>query len=178
MLFRQSIPIAARREILFRLTNAGGGIVTGQTFSGSEIQVRKAGGSLANAANSVSVTEIGATGLYVYPASVGELDTPGSLLLRVNKTGAILFYEEHLVTPGFFGSVIAGTLTATAFSTDRTDATSHWKDALVTMLTGALAGQVKKIGAFANAAGLITLGTGLTFTTAPAATDVFELVTS
>lgn len=177
MPFRQSHPTAARREILFRLSTAGGAAVSGQTFSGSEIQIRKAGGSLANAGNQGAVVELGSTGLYVYTATVAEIDTPGLWLLRVNKAGALLFEETDFVEPALWGTVVTGTLSETAFTSDRTEADNVWRDALVRFETGALANQVKPVGSFANSGGLFTLSNGRAFTGAPSNGDFFEILT-
>lgn len=170
----QSIPIASRRELLFRLSTAGGGPVTGQTFSGSEIQIRKAGGALVNFAG--STVEIGATALYVYTYAVGEIDTPGMLLYRVNKSGAILVEGTDEVAPAVFGTVGTEPRSASAFASNLSQANDFWKDALAKFLTGQLAGQVKKIGAFANTLGIVTLATGLAFTGAPSAGDHFQII--
>jgi hypothetical protein len=176
MAYKQSIPIATRREHLFRLATAGGGVLTGQTFSGSEIQVRKAGGSYANAAGIGSCPELGTTGVYVLTLSTGELDTPGRLIIRANKAGALVWEYIDEVDPAIFGTAATGSLGASAFTSSLTNANDVWRDALIKFHTGGLAGQVKKVGAFANASGLITLASGLAFTAAPANGDVFEIL--
>ena len=177
MLYLQSQPTSTLREIIFRLST-GAGVLTGQTFSGSEVQLRKAGGSLANANTTqiAAIAELGSTGVYVYTATAAELDTPGALLLRVNKSGANIWEEVHQVDRAVFGTAATGSLSASAFTTSLTNANDFWKDALVLFHTGSLAGQVKKIGAFANTGGLITLATGLAFTAAPANGDVFQIL--
>lgn len=170
----QSIPIASRRETLFRLSTAGGSGVTGQTFSGSEIQVCKAGAtSLVDFAGSVA--EIG-NGLYKYTFTTGEIDTPGILTVRINKSGAIVVEYPEEVLQAVFGTAATGTLTTTAFSSSRTEANNVWRDALVRFETGALAGQVKKIGSFSNTGGIFTLASGLAFTAAPSNGDVFRVL--
>lgn len=73
-------------------------------------------------------------------------------------------------------AVIAGTLTATAFSTNRTEtATDHWKGAFAAFVTGALAGQVRKCTAYNGGAGKIWTFTD-PFTAAPAAGDYFYII--
>jgi len=175
-MYLQSIPITTRREHLFRLATSGGGVLSGQTFSGSEIQVRKAGGSYANAANSGSVSELGSTGVYVLGLSTGELDTPGALAIRVNKSGALVWEYIDEVVPAQFGTAATGTLTASSFTTSLTNGNNVWIDALIRFHTGALAGQVKKIGAYLNSGGLVTLVTDLAFSAAPANGDVFQIL--
>ncbi len=180
MLYLQSQPVANLREIIFRLST-GSGVLSGQTFSGSEIQVRKAGGSLTNAASSGSVTELGSTGVYVYPATTGELDTPGALLLRVNKSGALVWEEVHQIDSAIFATAVTGTLSATAFTTNLASSTNDfYKDALIKFVSGSLAGQVKKIGAYNGTSKLITLatidGVQQSFTAAPANADAFRVL--
>lgn len=74
------------------------------------------------------------------------------------------------------GTVVAdGSNTASTFKTDLTEsATDHWKDALVTFLTGSLAGQVKKVSAFTPGTDFITMASA--FTGAPSASDRFVMV--
>jgi hypothetical protein len=163
--------------MVFRLST-GSGVLSGQTFSGAEIQLRKAGGALANAAGSGSVTELGSTGVYVYPATAAELDTPGLLLLRVNKSGALVWEEVHQIERAVLGSAVTGTLTTSTFTTDLASAVDdYYKDALVIFRTGNLANQYKRIGGYTGSTKLITLATGKAFTAAPANGDVFEILT-
>ena len=176
-MFLQSNPIANERKLYFKAINTAaptGPGVTGITFSGSEIQISKAGGALANFAGSVA--EIGTTGNYCLTLTAGEIDTPGPLLIRINDAAAQLLEVVDEVVPAVFGTAATGTLTAAAFTTSKTEANSFWVDALILFRTGSLAGQVKKIGAFANSGGLVTLATGLAFTAAPANGDVFQIL--
>lgn len=78
--------------------------------------------------------------------------------------------------PVYYGTVVAdGSNTASTFKTDLTEsATDHWKDALVTFLTGSLAGQVKKVSAFTPGTDFITMASA--FTGAPSASDRFVMV--
>lgn len=79
---------AAYRRIPFVMLDSNGNAVTDLSFSGSDITVRKNGGSVANAAGTVTEME---DGMYYYQATTGELDTEGFLIVRVVKTGAITF---------------------------------------------------------------------------------------
>ncbi len=76
----------------------------------------------------------------------------------------------------YYGTVVAdGGNTASTFKTDLTESsTDHWKDALIVFLTGTLAGQVKKVGAFNPTTDFITMVTA--YTAAPTAADRFMLV--
>ena len=81
-----------------------------------------------------------------------------------------------ILPPVYYGSVVAdGGNTSTTFKTDLTEvSTDHWKDALLVFVTGSLAGQVKKIGAFNPTTDFVTTATA--YTAAPAASDRFMLV--
>lgn len=78
--------------------------------------------------------------------------------------------------PVYYGAVVTdGGNTASAFKTDLTEsATDHWKDALLTFLTGTLAGQVKKVSAFNPTTDFVTLSSA--FTAAPSSGDRFVVV--
>lgn len=78
--------------------------------------------------------------------------------------------------PVYYGSVVAdGSNAAGTFKTDLTEsATDHWKDALLVFITGALAGQVKKVSAFNPTTDFVTLSSA--FTGAPATSDRFLVV--
>jgi hypothetical protein len=174
-MFLQSNPIAAERQIFFRLATSVGGVLPAQTFSGAEIQICKAGGNWANFGGSVAEPTT-ANGVYRYQFTTGEIDTPGPIAIRINKAGALEVVQVDEVWPAVFGTAATGTLTAAAFTSSKTEANDFWNDALVLFRTGSLAGQVKKIGDFANSGGLITLATGLAFTAAPANGDVFQIL--
>lgn len=81
-----------------------------------------------------------------------------------------------LSPPVYYGTVVAdGSNTSGTFKTDLTEATTdHWKDALLVFLTGSLAGQVKKVGAFNPTTDFVTTVTS--YTGAPSASDRFMLV--
>jgi hypothetical protein len=66
--------------------------------------------------------------------------------------------------------------TASVFGTSLTHADNVWIDALILFTSGNLAGQVKEIGDFANASGVITLTSGQAFTEAPADNDTFTII--
>jgi hypothetical protein len=69
-----------------------------------------------------------------------------------------------------------GNNTASSFYTDLPGADNFWIDALILITSGALAGQVKKIGDFADANGVVTLATGEAFTGIPADGVTFAII--
>lgn len=75
---------ALRRQffVLYDLTQA---LQTGQTITGSEVQVSKNGAAFSNGAG--TVVEISG-GAYYYEATAGEVDTEGWLLLKIVNTGS------------------------------------------------------------------------------------------
>lgn len=85
-LFKLSESTAARRRLLLRCVDATDGVTaeTGLTFAAGELKVSKNGGAEANHAG--TVTEI-AGGMYHYEFAAAELDTIGTLYVRVEKTG-------------------------------------------------------------------------------------------
>lgn len=89
---------ASLRRLPFELVDSGGAAVTGQTFSGAELQLSKAGGAYANCAG--TATEIG-LGSYYYELTTGEVNTLGMLILRANKSGATVykFFDEVITAP-------------------------------------------------------------------------------
>lgn len=91
----------------------------------------------------------------------------------------VMIIPDDPYANAIFGSVIAGTLTTAAFSTDLTPTnTDQYKDCWVEFLSGVNAGAVKKIGNISTAAGkVITLASGYTLPAAPSAADKFRIVT-
>jgi hypothetical protein len=73
-------------------------------------------------------------------------------------------------------SVVAnGGNTATTFKTDLTESINdYWKDALVTFVTGSLAGQVKKVLSYDGTTKFLTFLSG--YTAAPTAGDKFQII--
>jgi hypothetical protein len=188
MPYKQSHPDPAFRELIFQMTKADGTPDTGLAFNAGELQLRKprAFGAAANsspwvnvdATQRAAVVELG-NGAYVYTFTQAELDTPGpGFAFKAQKGTGQYWINEDEIQRAYFGKVSAGTLTAAAFTCDRAEAAAaHWKNALVTFVTGALAGQVSKVGAFTpGVPALITLAADYVFTGAPVVGDIFELV--
>jgi len=128
----------------------------------------------------VEISAASQKGLFYLELTTTELDTIGSLALKISNTGGTKTMEpreiEIEVLQAYFATAATGTLTTTAFTSDRTDTNDFWKDSLLLAVTGSLAGQVKKCGAFANVGGMFTLATGLAFTSAPTNGDIFEIL--
>lgn len=66
--------------------------------------------------------------------------------------------------------------TASSFQTHLAEADHYWNDALLLITSGALVGQIKEIGHFANAGGVITLAADQAFTGIPADNVAFTII--
>jgi hypothetical protein len=95
---KKSEATAAKREIPFICVDATDGVTpeTGLTFAAGELQVRKAGGSYANVAGTVTEK---AAGEYVYVPTTSEIDTDGVGVLKLVKSG---------VRNGYFAFQVVG----------------------------------------------------------------------
>lgn len=128
-----------------------------------------------------AVDDTGAPGVRGYRPSVGEraLGVCTFVFTGTNmepREVPVIFVSEDPYLTITFGSVIAGTLTTLAFSTDLvpTD-TDHWKDCFIKFTTGNNAGVAKKIAGSSGSAGkIVTLSSALP--NAPVATDKFRIV--
>jgi hypothetical protein len=187
-MYKQSHPDPAQREIIFQMTKSDGTPDTGLTFAAGDLKLRKprAFGAAANSSPWVNVddtqraavVELG-FGAYVYTFTPPELDTPGpGFGFHAQKGTGQHWTNVDEIQRAVLGKVAAGTLTSVAFTTDLTESGANLRtDCLITFLTGALAGQTKKIGASASgASAMITLAATLAFTTAPAVGDIFEIL--
>ncbi len=180
MAYKQAHPLASFRIIVFHLSTSAGAALTGQTFSTTDLQIAKPGDTSyanCNSTQQSAVVELGG-GDYAYTFTTTELGTTGiGGAFKVAKSGAVAVTYSFDVDPAFFATVQTGTLTATAFTTNRTETTDdYWEDALIVALSGSLIGQVKKIGAYTGSSKTVTLAGTLTFTGAPSNGDVFELL--
>lgn len=181
---KQSDPRAVFRRVYFTCVDAADLQARLQASDMATFVVRlsKNGGS-ASAASAATPVEIDAThakGLFYVELALADINTAGTIALVVTNTGGSLSMEPReiviAIDAAYFATALSGPLTAASFLTDRTEtAIDFWKGALVLALTGSLAGQVKKIGAY-SADRVITLSTGVSFTAAPANGDIFELV--
>ena len=178
MSYKQGDLRATFREIAFSLRTSGGVPVTGATFATTDLQLRAPGASAyvnCNSTQQSAVVEIGG-GDYVYTFTAAELATAGpGLSFKVGKTGAQSVTYGADIVAAAIGSVVSGS-SAIGFLGTLTVATAdHYKDAWVHMLTGACAGQVKRIGGMSTA-GQITLAPTYLFSTNPGNGDIFEII--
>lgn len=125
--------------------------------------------------------ELGA-GLYSYSCAAAEIPAFGFVALKVKLVGILnggasecgIQVVTNVTEAKHIGVVQAGTLAAASFTSDLVEPSTAWVDAWCQFKTGTLAGQVKRITAYANSGGLLSFTTG--FTNAPLAGDVFELI--
>lgn len=145
---------------------------SGLTLLTTDCKISKDGGSFANSSN--APTELGSTGRYSLVLTAAELDCV-ILHLYIEKTGMQPFDQTYETTGHPSGSVVSGTLTTTAFSTDLTSsADDFWKDVFVTFTAGALEGQTRKVSAYNGTSKVLTLTSALS--AAPSAGDRFVLI--
>ena len=87
---------------------------TGQTFSGGECQVSKAGAAFASCAGTVTERT---DGLYWYEPTTGEIDTAGGLVVKFEKTGIDTAFALAQVRPPLeSGDFASGAIAAAAIS--------------------------------------------------------------
>lgn len=145
---------------------------TGVAFSG-DVTISKDGNTFTNITN--AVTEIGTSGRYKVTLTSAEMDAAW-VHIRVEKSG-IDPVDICIGTDGSASGVVVtdGGNTSSTFKTDRTEATTDfWKDSLLLFVSGALAGQVKKVSAYNGTTKFVTLSAG--FTGAPSDGDRFIFV--
>lgn len=96
MNIKQGEALVARREFLFTATNVADDTGYSGALSGSDIKVRKAGGSVANSAGTATkITD----GLFVYAPTVDEIDTLGIFTLYPAKAGLYNDAREVCIVP-------------------------------------------------------------------------------
>jgi hypothetical protein len=146
---------------------------TGIPWVAGDVLVSKDGGTFAGAAN--LPTEIGATGRYALSLTAAEMDAAWVHVL-IERDG-IDPVDLLLGTAGNPAGAIVSDAgnTASTFKTDRPEVTAdHWKDCLLLLTSGVLAGQVKKVTGYNGATGFMTVNNP--FTGVPAAGDRFVLI--
>jgi len=156
--------------------------------SGITVKIKKGGVGAAvsgGAGSFTTVDDTNAPGVRGYCPAVAEL------VLGVNTfvfTGTnmeprevpVMVIPEDPYEPAYFGAVVSGTLTTSAFTTNRTETTPNaWANCLIEWLTGPNVGNVTKVGAFTGngTVGTFTLAAGLTLPAAPTVGNVFRIVT-
>ena len=90
------------------------------------------------------------------------------------------FVNDDPFAPAYYGALVSGTLTTTAFTTNLTQTTTDaWKDALIEFLSGPNAGSPKPIGGFTGtgSVGTVTLKSGYSLPATPTAGDKFRIIT-
>ena len=150
--------------------------------------IKKAGVGVAVAGTGtfVTVDDTNAVGIRGYQPSVADLAL-GVATYRFYDTGALMEPREVPVMvvpsdpykPAYYGACVTGTLTATVFTTDRTETTTDaWKNCFVEFLSGPDVGAVAKIGGFTGTGtvGTFTLASGYTLPATPTAGDKFRLI--
>lgn len=148
-------------------------LISGLTgWASGEVQVSKDGDSFVDVASPPS--EIGSTGVYKLILDDNETNARW-LHIQVNKTGAQPFHLSIPTTGERNGAVVAdGGNTSSTFLTDLTETDNDvWKDALLLFTSGALVGQIKKVGAYDGTTKFISTEQ---FTSAPSDTDRFLLI--
>lgn len=181
---KQSDPRAAERRVYFTCVDATNvqSRLQASDMSTFTVKISK-NGALAGSAAAAAPVEVDATnkkGEFYVELALADIDTSGKATLKItNASGTKAMEPREIVikiAQSFFATAQTGTLTTTAFSSNRGEATDFWKDAYVHVLTGSLAGQVKKIGGFTTSGGIFALASGFTFAGTPANGDVVELI--
>lgn len=181
---KQSDPRAAFRRVYFTCvdTLALQTRLQASDMSTFTVYLSKNGGSTAliTGAAPVEVNATNKKGEFYVELAQADIDTAGYLTLKITNTGGTKTMEPREIaipiSQAYFAVAATGTLTNAAFSSNRTEATDFWKDSLALVLTGANAGQQKKIGAFTTAGGIFSLASGFTFTGPLANGDVVEII--
>lgn len=181
---KRSDPRASFRRIYFTCVDAAALQTRLQSsdMSTFTLKMSKNGSTslITPAGTPVQVDATNAKGLFYLELTAAEIDTPPEATLIVTNTGGTKTMERReiafRVEPAVFATVVAG-LNTTSFTTDRTETSdNYWKDVYVSVLTGALAGQVKKIGAYAGSSKMFTLAAPGAFTDVLGAGDIVELI--
>ncbi len=183
---KTSHPCAEERRVYFTAVSSSNlqTRLTGLAPSAFTCKLHKPGqtGASTTANLPAEVDSTNQPGVYSLLHTTTESDTAGFGTLRISASGMepreIPIYFEQAT----FGAVASGTLTATSFTTTLSDTTTNQhKDALIRMLDGACAGQIKKVGAYDGVSKTITLATiaGIpqSLTSAPSPGDNFEILT-
>lgn len=183
---KKSDPRAAERRLYFLCvdTTALQTRLQSSDMSTFTLKLSKNGATPASAVATTPV-QVGATdakGVFYIELALADIDTVGTHTLVITNTAGTKVMEKReidfRVEEAFFATAVTGTLTTSSFTSDRTEtADGYWIGALAHALTGANVGQVKKIGGYTGSSKLFSLASGLTFTSAPANGDLYEILT-
>ena len=184
MRLKQSDPRAAFRRVFFTAVDAAAlqTRLQASDMSTFTVYLTKAGATPALIAGTAPV-EVGVTnakGLFYVPLAVADLDTPGPAALVIKNTGGTKTMEPREIPldieQAYFATVVSG-LNLTSFTTDRTETgDNYWRNAYVTVLDGACAGQNGKVAGYTGSSKLFVLAGGYQFTAALATGDHVEII--
>lgn len=183
-IIKQSDPRATHRRIFFTCVDAAALQTRLQSSDMSTFVVRLSkNGGTANAATAAAPVQVDATnakGLFYVELALADVDTIGPCSLVITNTGGTKTMEKReiafAVEQAFLVTVVTG-LTTTTFTTNRTETTdNYWRDVYANVLTGACAGQAKKIGGYTGSSKMFTLASGFAFTSVLGVGDVVEIV--
>lgn len=108
---------------------------TGLTITGAECVISKAGAAFANCAG--TWVEI-ATGIYVYRPTQGEVDTIGTLVVKVDEAAARIERSTALVVGDSSGEAQSCTTTTIVLQSDSSSTDDFYNNQTVTFLEGNL----------------------------------------
>jgi len=182
---KQSDPRAAERRVYFTCVDTAAlqTYLQASDMSTFTVKISKNGAD-AGAAAAAAPVQVDATdekGVFYVELALADIDTVGTIVLNITNTGGTKTMEPRKIAvkiqQAFFGTVVSG-LSTTSFTLDRTETVDQfWRDCYASVLTGALAGQVKKIGGYVGSSKLFTLVPGVQFTGMLGTGDFVELIT-
>ncbi len=182
--FLQSDPRATFREVFFTCVDAAAVTTPLQSSDMSTFVVYLTKNNGTNTVlSSPTITQVDSTnfkGLFRLDLTTGNIDTPGNGCLAITNTGGTktMLRREiwFQVEPAFFATAQTGTLSTTAFTSDRTEVTDYWKACMLEGLTGANAGVGgKKIESFTTTGGIFALTSGVALPVTPVNGDIFRI---
>lgn len=166
---------AAKRRVGFDVRSNVDGFTIVTTATGGQPQISTDGGAWTNTGIG-TLNSIG-NGRYYADLTQAAVATVGSIIrTRYAQSDSLETVGSmvQVITAGIVGRTVvtigaSGSNTASTFLTDLTSAvTDFWKDSYFTFLTGALAGQTKKITGYNGSTKFLTTAA---FTSAPATSD-------
>ena len=165
---------AQAQAIVFLATNTSGVRQTGLAWADGEVKLSKDGAAFVDLLGS-RVTEVG-QGYYKVTLTAVEADATHIVLAQV-KTGIATTNDIGGLTSAHpSGAVVADAANSgLTFKTNLASTVNDfYKDQIMRLTSGALAGQVKKITGYNGTTKFVTFTDG--FTSAPADTDKFILI--
>lgn len=180
---KQSDPRATERRVYFTCVDTAALTTRLQASDMSTFTVKlsKNGATAVSAtASPVQVDATNQKGVFYIELTTSEVDTVGKVVLKISNTGGTKTMEPReivvKISQAYFTTVVSG-LNTTSFTCDRTETSdNYWRDVYVSVLTGACAGQAKKIGLYTGSSKLVQIVTGTQFTAPLGAGDFLELI--